>query len=208
MSCPGTAAPSLICLDQSQTSIQVTWSVLTNRRPVFRSPDLSWPIRAQSKHVTVSRNRSSYLCEQRVLQIWDQIWNLTQSHFVAAPSRTQMTLVASFFWRLFLYLTAVWNNMQVSFSSTNGRWFKKYPEAFSAACETDGSGVMICIFCRNEIRKLFSHVKEGHDRTGADIAPSWSRLETITPGPYLWPSQKVHHLEQIVHQVPFGYPRC
>ena len=108
MSCPG-AAPSLICLDQSQTSIQVTWSVLTNRRPVFRSPDLSWPIRAQSKHVTVSRNRSSYLCEQRVLQIWDQIWNLTQSHFVAAPSRTQMTLVASFFWRLFLYLTAVWN---------------------------------------------------------------------------------------------------
>ena len=48
------------------------------------------------------------------------------------------------------------------------------------AFETDGSGVMICIFCRNEIRKLFSHVKEGHDRTGADIAPSRSRLETIT----------------------------
>ena len=39
---------------------------------------------------------------------------------------------------------------------------------------------MICIFCRNEIRKLFSHVKEGHDRTGAEIAQSRSRLETIT----------------------------
>ena len=35
-----------------ETSIQVTWPVLTNQRPVLRSRDLYWPIRSQhSGHV-------------------------------------------------------------------------------------------------------------------------------------------------------------
>ena len=34
-------------VNQSDVSIQVPWSVLTNHRPVFRSRDLSWPITGQ-----------------------------------------------------------------------------------------------------------------------------------------------------------------
>ena len=40
-------------IDQSETSIQVTWQVLTNQRSVFRSRDKYGPIRDQySGHVT------------------------------------------------------------------------------------------------------------------------------------------------------------
>ena len=37
----------MICIDQSEASIQVTWSVSTNQRPVSRLRDLSGPIRSQ-----------------------------------------------------------------------------------------------------------------------------------------------------------------
>ena len=37
----------VIYIDQSEASIWVTWSTLTNHRPVFRSRDLHWPIIGQ-----------------------------------------------------------------------------------------------------------------------------------------------------------------
>ena len=39
--------PLFLSVDQSEASIHVTWSLLTNQRPVRKSHDLSWPIRGQ-----------------------------------------------------------------------------------------------------------------------------------------------------------------
>ncbi len=58
-------------LSQSEISIQVTWSVLTNQRSVFRSRDLYWPIRDQySGHVTCT--------DQSGVSIQDT-WQLTMN---------------------------------------------------------------------------------------------------------------------------------
>ncbi len=63
-------------------SIQVTWSVLTNRRPVLRSRDQYWPMTGQySGHVT------SIDQWQVSIQV---TWPVLTNHLVAKVTRTLM----------------------------------------------------------------------------------------------------------------------
>ena len=67
---------SQISIIQSEVSIQVTWTVLTNERSVFRSRDQYWPIRGQySGHVTsIDQSQVSIVVTWPVLTNQRPVW--------------------------------------------------------------------------------------------------------------------------------------
>ena len=54
---PGFPAAALQ-IDQSQASTEVTWPVWANQRPVFRSRDLSWPIRPRLEPPVIRKSNA------------------------------------------------------------------------------------------------------------------------------------------------------